>query len=598
MATAAFGSVLAYQLGYLNVAYCEKGKLHPMAEAAAAAHSAQIPRPPSPAASASDKKKETHDSSLAKTATAPVAVAPTHAVVTPVPAPIAAKAEGKEAEAEAETADDEPKITPGLFRPDLPTYSMDEVKKHKTPESRIWVVYEHGVYDITEFVEIHPGGSKRIMLAAGGSIAPFWKLYAQHKEQFVYQLLEQHRIGNLSEKDASQEKAKSANISDPYANEPERHPSLIVRSKQPFTAEPPLELLAESMITPTDLFYKRHHLPVPRIDLDTYKVEVNTSLHQDKKPKHELSLSLDDIKHKYPKHTVMAAIQCAGNRRDEMTAIKPVKGGKWDAGAISNATWSGALLSDVLAALPDIEILKKNMHNLHIEFVGLDQDPASATKYGASIPLEMALDPKNQVMLAYEMNGEQITLDHGFPIRAVVPGVVGARNVKWLCQINITGKESDSHWQQNDYKGFNPNVDWDTVDFSKSPAIQELPVNSVICVPPPGTKITTDDKEVEVKGYAWSGGGRGIVRVDVSGDGGKTWSEAELQTPDQPRNHVYGWTLWKAKVKVDASSGDAVELVCKAVDSSYNCQPESVSPIWNLRGVLNNAWHRVHINIA
>jgi len=96
--------------------------------------------------------------------------------------------------------------------------------------------------------------------------------------------------------------------------------------------------------------------------------------------------------------------------------------------------------------------------------------------------------------------------DHGFPVRVVVPGVVGARNVKWLNRIVISDQESQSHWQQNDYKGFSPNVDWNNVDYSKSPAIQNMPVTSAICSPEKGTELKKGEK-VEIKGYAWSGGG-------------------------------------------------------------------------------------------
>ncbi len=97
-----------------------------------------------------------------------------------------------------------------------------------------------------------------------------------------------------------------------------------------------------------------------------------------------------------------------------------------------------------------------------------------------------------------------------------------------------------------------------------------------------------------MSGYAWSGGGRGIVRVDVSADGGKNWTEAKLRSKDERMNRVYDWTLWKAVVPVEGEKG--LEIVCKAVDSAYNTQPEDVGPIWNLRGVLNNSWHRVTVD--
>ncbi|CAN0462941.1 unnamed protein product, partial [Discosporangium mesarthrocarpum] len=103
-------------------------------------------------------------------------------------------------------------------------------------------------------------------------------------------------------------------------------------------------------------------------------------------------------------------------------------------------------------------------------------------------------------------------------------------------QVIASSEESQNHWQQKDYKGFCPSVDWDTVDFSKSPAIQELPVNSAILSPCPGAVISPHDEELVVKGYALAGGGRSVVRVDVSADGGKTWKEASLKPTFQPLN--------------------------------------------------------------
>ena len=161
-----------------------------------------------------------------------------------------------------------------------------------------------------------------------------------------------------------------------------------------------------------------------------------------------------------------------------------------------------------------------------LQFEGMDYDP-SGIPYGPSIPICKALDPKSDVLLAYEMNGEPIPLDHGFPVRVIVPGVVGARNVKWLgnlfsffwllwinfpwkisfkqrnfCsgKIIISKEESPSQWQRGDYKGFSPSITWDNVDFSKAPAIQEMPVTSAICIPEPGEKVKVNGGKITVKG--------------------------------------------------------------------------------------------------
>ncbi|XP_078577676.1 sulfite oxidase-like [Branchiostoma floridae x Branchiostoma japonicum] len=482
--------------------------------------------------------------------------------------------------------------TPGGFRTNLPEFSLSEVAKHKTKNERVWITYKSGVYDITEFLESHPGGASKIMLAAGGSVEPFWAMYAVHKENpEVFELLEPLRIGNISKKDLIEmQQTKKADPNDPFASEPGRHPALAPSSKKPFNAEPPQELLVDNYITPNELFFVRNHLPVPQVDMNKYVLTVGG----EGLKKH--SFTLDDLKEKFKHRKMVATIQCAGNRRSNMMEVKKIKGLSWGIAAISNAEWTGVYLSDILAhvGLSDPE----NRGELrHVQFEGLDLDPEKAP-YGGSIPIEKALDPSGDVLLAWDMNGEPLSRDHGFPLRVIAPGIIGARQVKWLSKVWASPDESPSHWQQNDYKGFAPQVDWDSVDFKKSPAIQEYPVQSAICEPKDGT-VWDDEEEVTVKGYAYSGGGREIIRVDVSADGGKTWHPTELVAkPNQGYNRTWAWTLWEASVPLPKDAkGKKVELCAKAVDSAYNTQPESFKPYWNLRGVVANAWHRVHITV-
>jgi sulfite oxidase len=180
-------------------------------------------------------------------------------------------------------------------------------------------------------------------------------------------------------------------------------------------------------------------------------------------------------------------------------------------------------------------------------------------------------------------------------VRIIIPGIVGARQVKWLTTIKLSQEESSCHWQQNDYKGFHSSIDWHNVDFKCVPAIMELPVQSAICEPIGETELEEDADEVTVKGYAYSGGGRGIVRVDVSIDGGKTWNAAVLNQPKQPLYKTFAWTFWEATLPIPENHDGKVKIICKAVDTSYNVQPDNVEGIWNLRGVLSNAWHRIQV---
>lgn len=465
----------------------------------------------------------------------------------------------------------------------LPIYTEDDVACHSSKDARIWVSYAGGVYDVTDFVDKHPGGGDNLMMGAGSAIDPFWKVYQFHKRPEILEMLEQYRIGSLAKSTSE----SSKNTNDPYGNEPVRNPILKVNSEKPFNAEPPTPLLIENFHTPSDIFYIRNHLPVPEVDEKTYRLEVD-GLGVSAK-----SFSLEDLKTLFRKVTITSTIQCAGNQRSQMKKIKPIKGLNWDAGAIGNAIWSGVLLKDVLNYCD----LNLDGNVQHVQFSGLDTSPSNES-YGASIPIEKATDPNGDVLLAYEMNGETLPIDHGFPLRVVVPGVVGARCVKWLERITVSDEESDSFWQRNDYKVFSPSVDWDTVDFTKASAIQELPVISAICDPVDGQKVHLNNGKVTIKGYAWSGGGRKIIRVDVTADGGKNWQPAEivLQDVDAKLTKCWSWVIWHCEFPVSDGVNE-VEIWSKAVDSSCNTQPETFENVWNLRGVTGNAYHRIRVTV-
>jgi len=168
-------------------------------------------------------------------------------------------------------------------------YDENEVKEHNSIDKRIWVTFKDGVYDITEFVESHPGGNK-ILLAAGSSLEPFWEIYTVHKTDEVFKMLEEYRIGNLKEsKDFKKE------IPDAFQNDPKRHPLLQVISEKPFNAETPSKLASESIITPNELHFVRNHLPVPNIDIEKYELEIINEVTGKK-----VSLKLDDLKNHFP----------------------------------------------------------------------------------------------------------------------------------------------------------------------------------------------------------------------------------------------------------------------------------------------------------
>jgi len=462
-------------------------------------------------------------------------------------------------------------------------FSRDEVSKRKTKQDGIWVIYDNNVYDITDFVEGHPGGATKIMLAAGDNLEPYWDMYAFHKKGEVLEMLKEYYIGKLRKEDW----VVARKTEGPFANDPKRHPALLANSKEPFNGETPSVLANDNLITPNDLFFVRNHLPVPDLKGKDCRLKIEGTSKC-------ITLDLNELKSKFEKVEIISAIQCAGNRRSEMNKIKKVKGLSWSHNAISNAKWGGVLLRDLLLAAgidPNDKTLK------HVHFEGADKD-VSGSCYGASIPINRVFAKHLPILVAYEMNGEPLPRDHGFPLRIVAPGIVGARNVKWLERIAVSPDEYQGHWQQNDYKPFSSNVDWDTVDFSKSVAIQELPVTSAICYPTDGTEVDQAEEELTVKGYAYSGGGRGILRVDVSVDDGKSWITAELNRSEQDLDSTYSWTLWECTVQIPEGHKGKMNIMCRAVDSSCNTQPDTVAPVWNLRGCLNNSWHNVELKVT
>ncbi len=357
----------------------------------------------------------------------------------------------------------------------------------------------------------------------------------------------------------------------------EKDPKLIIHTNNPVNAEPPVDLLRENFITPLPLYYIRNHGEVPEIDPETFRLKINGSV------EHELELSLSSIKNDFSKLTVMATMQCAGNRRNQMIDYAEVPGEvPWQEGAIGNATWTGAPLKEIL------KLAGVSPDALYVAFMGADDvfRHGENVGFGASIPLEKALT--DDVLLAYEMNGKPLEPTHGFPLRVVVPGYIGARSVKWVTQVTLQAGSSKNYFQAHAYQLFPPQAKPETVDWNSGIQLSELAVNCAITQPKNGEVIT--DSLILVKGYAMSGGGRIISRVDVSIDGGETWVIAKITEGA----HKWAWTFWE--VELDLESGNH-ELIARAFDSAANSQPEEVKHVWNFKGYMNNAWHRIKIEV-
>jgi len=361
------------------------------------------------------------------------------------------------------------------------------------------------------------------------------------------------------------------------AENPPSSKALIVRSQQPFNAEPELQRLVASAVTPVEQFYVRNHGPIPDFEAAEFRVKIEGLVH---KP---AELSLAQIQDAFPEQEAPATLTCAGNRRREMSAIKTVPGVQWDAGAIGHAQWKGAALWQLL------EKAGLQAGAKHVWFEGLDpiqEKDGSVAPFGGSIPLDRALDKRQPALIAHTMNGKPLTLEHGFPLRSLVPGYIGARSVKWLAKIVVSDRPSPNHYVAEAYKF----VATDSkVELAKAEPIYEFPINAAICSPGTGARLRVG--EVTVTGYALppGNGQTTIAKIELSTDRGRTWKAARLD--GEPVANC--WQLWSTTIALPA--GDH-ELVVRAIDSTGRTQPEQSD--WNLKGYLYNAWHRCRVTVA
>ncbi|MFO1043058.1 MAG: molybdopterin-dependent oxidoreductase [Planctomycetaceae bacterium] len=362
-----------------------------------------------------------------------------------------------------------------------------------------------------------------------------------------------------------------------WAAEPENG-DLIARQANPYNAEPPLAKLVENWMTPVNSFFVRSHGTVPAIDPKHFTLKVEGLVD---KP---LSISLAELIERFPAASTTATLTCAGNRRSEFAAIKKVSGVQWEAGAIGNAEWLGVRLVDLLKHV-GVKAGAK-----HVWFDGSDviTEKNETFSFGGSIPIEKSLvtTATGATLLATQMNGQALTAAHGFPLRTVVPGFIGARSVKWLNKITVSDRPSPNHYVADVYK-LVPEENAELI--AKTSPIYEFMLNSAVCLPASGANLSGD--RVTVKGFALTNGttGRSIKLVEVSADGGQTWVTAKVTSPVRD----FCWVLWSADVPLTSKTDS---LIVRATDSSGEIQPQ-VSP-WNYKGYQFNGWHKISVKRA
>jgi sulfite oxidase len=348
---------------------------------------------------------------------------------------------------------------------------------------------------------------------------------------------------------------------------------MIVHGREPFNAETGPAALIDT-VTATDAFYVRSHGDVPDVDEAAWRLTVHGAVER------ELELSLATLREAFREREVTATLQCAGNRRAGLVAVRDIPGeAPWGAGATGTATWRGVALADVLAlAGPLVEAR-------HVGFEGADDssEVRPVQRFGGSIPLDKA--SRNEVLLAWAMNDEPLVPVHGAPLRVVVPGYIGARSVKWLERIEVRATPWPGHFQDVVYRLLPEDG---TPGAGTGMPLGLVALNSDVLSPTDGETVPAGP--VEVRGYAFAGGERHVARVDVSVDDSPRWAQAELLDD----LGLWAWRQWR--ITLDLEPGDH-EIVVRAWDSSAATQPESEAALWNPKGYVNNAQPRVRVHV-
>ena len=329
----------------------------------------------------------------------------------------------------------------------------------------------------------------------------------------------------------------------------------------------PLEALRHP-ITPAGLHYLLIHYDIPSVDPETFRLEVTGAVER------PLTLSLGDLRARTGVSEPIT-FECAGNGR-ALLEPRPLSQ-PWLTEAVGTAEWGGTPLAPLLEEAGPSEAA------IELLFSALDRgiEGGVAQAYERAIPLDAA----REALLAYEMNGGPLPPQHGFPLRLVVPGWYGMQNVKWLTRITVLEERFGGYQNAVGYRMY------DADGEPGEPVTRMLPRS--LMVPPGVPDFMTRVRHVEagpttLKGRAWSGHGS-IERVEVSTDGGATFTAAVLEPPLGP-NAWRGWSFdW------EATPGDHV-LSSRATDAAGHTQP--LEPPWNLKGYANNAVERITVQVA
>jgi len=372
-----------------------------------------------------------------------------------------------------------------------------------------------------------------------------------------------------------------------------RHPDMVrLTGRHPFNVEPPLpKLMEHGFITPAALHYVRNHGAVPKIDWAEHRLSVSGIVD---KP---TTFTMDDLL-AMPARELPFTLVCAGNRRKEENLVAQTIGFNWGAAGLGTSVWKGVPLREVLLRC-GVKTPADGAN--HVCFVGVEKMPKG--RYGTSINYFTAMDPACDVMLAYQQNGEWLRPDHGFPLRLIIPGFIGGRMIKWLNEITVTSEESDNFFHFNDNRVLPEHVTAEIANaegwwYKPDYIINDLNLNSAIASPQHLEVVPFQaGATYTIKGYAYNGGGRKVIRLEVSIDGGETWTLSKLTHPEKPTEYgkYWCWCFFEHEVELtDLWKLPHAELLCRGWDCAMMRQPEKIT--WNVMGMMNNSYFRVKVH--